>query len=65
MTLPCAPYAPVRPWFPVPRYSAIQRGACRYCEGLTIQRLMPTGLFVRGVICCKCGQCASMFQVDS
>lgn len=64
MTLPCAPYAPVAAWFPVPRYSAIQRGACRYCRDLTIQRLMPAGLLVRSVICCKCGRCAGMFGVE-
>jgi hypothetical protein len=55
MTLPCAPYAPVAAWFPVPRYSEIQRQACRGCGGLTVMRLVPTGMFVRAAICCRCG----------
>jgi hypothetical protein len=60
-----APYAPVAAWFPVPRYSTIQRGGCRNCGAITIQRLMPPGLHVRGVICCKCGRLAGMFEADS
>lgn len=51
-------------WFPVPRYSPTQCGACRNCEGLTILRLMPAGLLVRALVCCKCGRVAGMWQED-
>jgi len=60
----CAPYAPVAAWFPVPRYGDIQRGRCGYCGEVTIQHFMPAGVFIRGLICCKCSRCTGVFTVD-